>query len=122
MSIDSCINPTTEVPVQKTEDQVKQSINDLFNDPDKLGESMEIEAGDKQVDIDDVIDPLSVSQAQLIPRVLTYQDKINQETQDVLKRHLQTLYEFGFYDFERNKELLVKFDLNIETVAGVLMN
>ena len=51
---------------------MKQSISDIFNDPDHLSESIEIEAGDKQVDVDDVVNPLSVSQAQLVVRVLTY--------------------------------------------------
>jgi hypothetical protein len=69
-----------------------------------------------------VIDPMMISQPQVVAKVLTYEAKAHLESDINLRNNLLTLHDFGFVDFERNKELLIKFEMNIETVAGVLMN
>ncbi len=65
---------------------------------------------------------MMISQPQVVAKVLTYEAKAHLESDINLRNNLLTLHDFGFVDFERNKELLIKFEMNIETVAGVLMN
>lgn len=114
--------PVLEEPIAKPQVVMKRSIADLFNNPDQLSESIELEAGDKQVDLSDNANKVHASQPQCNAKVFSYLDKVNLETQDALKRNLEALFEFGFTEFEQNKELLIKHNMDIEAVASELMN
>lgn len=49
-----------------------------------------------------------------------YQAKVASLEAEALKADMQTLYEFGFVNFEENYQLMQINDLNLEQVAGIL--
>ena len=51
-----------------------------------------------------------------------YTDQVCQEKDQTMQAHLMSLFDFGFTNFEVNKDVLLKAKMNFETAISALVD